>query len=120
VVAGGSMKTWLPFSRRNAFECRIRSRSRWNGGAGGIRLPRARARDSYERTATARATTFVLPDPGLNSLVTVLWATVEGYPQCGGRRRRKTPVHERRQAKEDEPDDDEERQVGPALVQRES
>ena len=50
----GSMKTCvLPFSRRNAFECRIRSRSRWNG----VRTrhsssSRARPRDSYERTAS--------------------------------------------------------------------
>src|SRR5436309_5632555 len=48
------MKTCvLPLSRRNAFECRIRSRSRWNG----VRKrqsssSRRRPRVAYERTAS--------------------------------------------------------------------
>ena len=51
------MKTCvLPFRRRNGFECRIRSRSRWNG----VRTPhsssgRARPRVSYERTASGES-----------------------------------------------------------------
>src|SRR5918998_2203132 len=51
------MKTCvLPFSRRNGFECTIRSRSRWNGvrtrhSASGAERPRV----SYERTASGES-----------------------------------------------------------------
>ena len=50
------MKTCVfPFSRRNGFEWRMRSRSRWNG----VRTPhgssaRSRPRVSYERTREVR------------------------------------------------------------------
>src|SRR4051794_31240105 len=51
------MNTWvLPFSRRNGFECRMRSRSRWNG-VRSRQSPSSRSRPpvSYERTASGES-----------------------------------------------------------------
>src|SRR5437588_11471420 len=47
------MNTWvLCFSRRNAFECTIRSRSRWNGVRRGESSSGATRRAGYERAAS--------------------------------------------------------------------
>jgi hypothetical protein len=47
------MKTWvLCLSRRNAFECTIRSRSRWNGVRIGESSSATARRAGYERAAS--------------------------------------------------------------------
>ena len=55
------MKTWVfPFSRRNGFEWRMRSRSRWNGvRSRHSSSSRSRPRVSYERTASGESASLL-------------------------------------------------------------
>src|SRR5438270_6435315 len=93
------MNTWvLCFSRRNAFECTIRSRSRWNGVRRGESSSGATRRAGYERAASGDsvASSSALSRWWKSTLPVVTVARRVGAAGAAARRRRLLAVAGRR------------------------